>query len=268
MKRIMLIGAAVFAIQPAFSADDPSDKRFSVAVGAFWPDVNTTVRLDGNGGRIGTELDFESDLGLDDRDTLFTGELAYRIGKRHHVDLLYFRLARDGEKTLDIDVSWGDREFFRQETIDSFFDTDIIRLSYGYAFIDNDRHRLMGQIGVHYTQVSAGLKRENVAEVRVEGKTDVPLPVIGLNYDYEFSDKVSLNLRAQIFRLEFDEYDGSLDNLSAALHYAFSPRWSAFVAYNYYKIDLDAEADRWNGSFEFGYHGPWLGVTAGFGSSP
>jgi hypothetical protein len=266
MKTFLLCAALLLQSVTALAEEDAQSNRFFLMVGGFWPDVNTTVRADGNGGRIGTSLDFESDLGLADRDALFMAGAGMRLGERHYIDLLYFKLARDADHTIDRTIEFGDRVFEAQATVSASFETEVIRLSYGYAFISNDKHLLLGQIGAHYTRVTAGLSLRGDRSVSGEADSDVPLPVLGLVYDYSITPKVRLELRAQIFRLEFEGIDGALDNLTASVSYAFTPRISAMVGYNYYSMDVDAQADRWNGSFDFDYHGPWLGVMVGFGS--
>lgn len=265
MKTLLLLVALLLSAVARAEGEMESNKYF-LMVGGFWPDVDTTVRIDGNGGRIGTTLDFESDLGLDDRDALFTAGAGLRIGEKHYLDLLYFKLARDSTHTIDVDITIRDQEFERQATLDTFFDTEVFRFSYGYAFISNDKHLLLGQVGAHYTRVSAGVRLSSDREVDADADSDVPLPVIGLAYNYHITPKLGLSLRAQLFRLEFEGIDGSLDNLSATVGYSFTPRVGAFLGYNYYSMDVDADADHWNGSFDFNYMGPWLGVAVGFGS--
>jgi hypothetical protein len=268
MNQAIAVCAALLIWGGAAAADDPLSSRVAVTLGGFWPDVDTTVQVHGDGGRIGTRLDFEGDLGLDDRDALPTVSIAWRIGRRHYLDVLYFELTRDGSHTIDRTISFENRTFEITSTLDSFFDTELVRLSYGYAFIDSERHLLLGQLGVHYTRVTAGLERRALADVRVEADTDVPLPVIGLVYDFRFTDRLRLDLRGQIFRLEFEGIDGALNNFSATLDYAFTPRWALFAGYNYYSIDVDADADDWNGAFDFTYRGPWAGLRIGFGNRP
>ena len=111
MKAPLLATALLLPALAAADGESQSNKYF-VMVGGFWPDVDTSVRIDGNGGRIGTQLDFESDLGLDDRDALFMAGAGMRIGERHYLDLLYFDLSRDSsheiERTIEVgDVSGG-----------------------------------------------------------------------------------------------------------------------------------------------------------------
>jgi hypothetical protein len=46
-----------------------TDANFAFRIGGFFPQVDTKARADGNGGLLGTTIDFESDLGLDDSKT-------------------------------------------------------------------------------------------------------------------------------------------------------------------------------------------------------
>jgi hypothetical protein len=267
MNRILLTTLLLGFTCAAWSADDPSRSRFSLMAGGFWPDVNTTARADGNGGRIGTKIDFESELGLADRKALFTGGLSFHAWDRHYFDFLYFDLSRSGTKPITIDINWKDQTYTRSTSIDTIFDTKVLRFSYGYAFIHDDHQRLMGQFGIHYTKVTAGLGGGPNAQ-RVEADTNVPLPVIGLAYDYSFTPKWSLSARGQIFRLNYEGIDGSLDNASLNVQYSFNQRFALFGGYNYYSIDVSTRKDHWNGAFEFDYYGPWLGIVAGFGEAP
>ncbi len=260
-----LLAAALLLPTLAFAEGEYQSNRFFVMLGGFWPDIDTSVRIDGNGGRIGTQLDFESDLGLSDRDTLFTAGAGMRIGERHYIDILYFDLSRSSAHEIERTIDVGDQTFTAQATLNTYFNTEVFRLSYGYAFVSSEKHLLLGQIGAHYTRVGAGLRLSNDRAVSAEADSDIPLPVLGLVYNYHITPKFSLNLRGQIFRLEFDDIDGALDNLSASLSYGFTEHFSVFGGFNYYSMDIDTEQDHWNGSFDFGYQGPWLGLTYGFG---
>lgn len=260
-----LLAAALLLPAAALAEGESQSNKYFVMVGGFWPDIDTSVRIDGNGGRIGTQLDFESDLGLDDRDALFTAGAGMRIGKRHYLDLLYFDLSRSSGHEIERTINVGDQTFTAQATLNTYFDTEVVRFSYGYAFVSNDKHLLLGQFGAHYTRVGAGLSLSNDRSVSAEADSDIPLPVFGVVYNYNITPSLSLNLRGQIFRLEIEGIDGSLDNLSASLSYAFTPHFSLLGGYNYYAIDVDADTDHWNGSFDFGYRGPWLGLSYGFG---
>lgn len=266
MRSCVLLVGLLLSSAALAQSEDPFHYRFSFNAAGFWPDVDTTVKANGNGGRVGTSIDFESDLGLRERDTLYAGGMTWNIARRHSLDLLYFELGRNGSRTIGRDIDFRDQTYPVSATVHSLFETDVLRLSYGYAFIADDRQRLLGQFGVHYTKVTAGLDREG-GSIRAEADSDVPLPVLGIAYERRLSDHFSFDVRAQIFRLEFEGIDGSLDN--AALNFYWNParHFSIYAGYNYYNIDVDSRQDQWNGSFDFSYAGPWAGVLVGFGST-
>jgi hypothetical protein len=266
MRTCVLLSCLLLSGAALAQSEDPFDHRFSVTAAGFWPNLDTTIKADGNGGRIGTSVDMETDLGLKDRDTLFAGSATWNIARRHSLDLLYFQLGRNGTRNIDRDIEFRDQTFPVSAAVHSLFETDVLRLSYGYAFIADDRQRLLGQFGIHYTKVTAGLDREG-GSIRAEADSDVPLPVLGIAYERRLGEHFGFDVRAQIFRLEFEDIDGALDNASLNFYWAPAQHFSMFVGYNYYNMDVDAKLDHWHGSFEFGYEGPWAGVLVGFGSS-
>lgn len=266
-RTCLLFGSLVTAGAACAQANDPFDHRFSISAAGYWPNVSTTIRANGTGERalIGTSIDLESDLGLKDRDTLFTAGMIWNLARRHSLDLLYFDLARDGSKNIAHNINFRDQTFAVQTAIHSRFDTEVVRLSYGYAFIADERQRLTGQLGVHYTKVKAELDVE-AASIRTEADSDVPLPVIGIGYQRRLGNRFLFDAAGQLFRLKFDDLEGSLDNAYANLYWGPARHFSMFVGYNYYRMDVDARKEHWNGSFKFGYKGPWAGVLVGFGS--
>jgi hypothetical protein len=267
MRICVLLACLVLGGFARAQSYDPFDPRLSISAAAYWPGVDTTARANGTGSRglLGTSIDLENDLGLKDHDILFAGGLTWNIARRHSLDLLYFELARDGSRTIGRNINFRDQTFAFQTDVHSHFETEVVRLSYGYAFIADDRQRLTGQFGVHYTKVKAGLDVA-AGSVRAEADSDVPLPVIGIGYERRLGDRFLFDASGQIFRLNFDDLDGSLDNVFANFYWAPARQLSVFVGYNYYRINVDVRKEHWNGSFNFRYKGPWAGVLVGFGS--
>ncbi len=245
---------------------NPFNHRFSISAAGYWPEISTTVRANGAGGLIGTSVNLETDLGLDDRDTLFAGGLSWNIAHRHSLDLLYFELGRRGTKGISHEINFQGHTFALQTSIQSLFETNVLRLSYGYAFLADDRQRLLAQIGVHYTKVKARLETD-LGPFQTEATSDVPLPVIGIAYERRLGEHFAFDVTGQLFRLEFDDLSGSLDNAALNFYWAPARRFSIYVGYNYYSINVDARKQHWNGSFDFAYQGPWAGVVLGFGST-
>jgi len=267
MRSCVLLGCLVLASTAYAQPDDPFDHRFSISAAAYWPEIDTTVKANGTGNfaLIGTLVDLETDLGLKDRDTLFTGGMTWNFARRHSLDLLYFELGRSATKTIDQSINFDGQTYPFQTSIHSLFQTDVLRLSYYYALLADDRQRLTGQIGVHYTKVKAGLDAVT-GSIRAEADSDVPLPVIGLGYQRRLGNRFLFDANVQVFRLEFDDLTGSLTNAYANFLWGPTQHFSIFIGYDYYAMNVDARKEHWNGSFDFSYKGPWAGVVVGFGS--
>lgn len=236
-------------------------RAFAVTASGFWANIDSAIRAGGSGGHLGTRLDLEQDLGLDDNDFRFIGGIGYRLNRRHGFDLSYFDLKRNAERTISRDFEFLDRVFSREASIGSSLNTEVWRLSYSYAFLDNARHRATAQVGIHYTTISARIAGRTTAQGEASEKvsTDTPLPVLGLGYAYRFSPRWMVELRGQIFRLRVEDTDGRIDNFSAAVAVKAIPTLSVFAGYTYYLMDVDLDKRRWHGEAKLDYRGPWVG---------
>lgn len=265
MRNCVLLGCLLLSGAALAQTDNPFDHRFSISAAGYWPNIDTTIRANGNNGLVGTKLNLESDLGLSDRETLFAGGMVWNITRRQSLDLLYFELGRRATREIAQDINFDGQTYPFQTSISSLFETNVLRLSYGYAFIADDHQRLLAQIGVHYTRVKAGLD-STTGSIRAEADSNVPLPVLGLAYHRRLGEHFGFDVTGQLFRLEIDDISGSLNNAAANVYWAPWQHCSFFVGYNYYEMNVDAKKEHWNGSFDFGYKGPWAGIVVGFGS--
>ena len=140
---ILAFGAAHVALcvpDAAFSderpawRDDPLGSRFALGAGLFAPRLDTQVRRDSSDGIIGTVIDFESTLGMDDSDRSALMLGYYRFAKKHRIGFQHFRLDRNGDSGGDDDgdgivsvtispesneVEVGERARFRAQAYDA-----------------------------------------------------------------------------------------------------------------------------------------------------
>lgn len=110
--------------------DDPLGNRFALGAGLFAPRLDTNVRRDSSTGLIGTAIDFESTLGMDDKDRLPLVLGYYRFAKKHRLGFQYFRLDRNGDSVSDAPIRFGDALIPANFPISSFFNVDVYALSY------------------------------------------------------------------------------------------------------------------------------------------
>lgn len=261
----VVIGTALatpVAAQEFDEASSPLFERFKFSGFGFLPETSTTIRFDQVDGDLGTELDFEDDLGLDDREFLPAGVVSWRLGRQTRLEGSFFTLSREATREIDVEIDFGDETFERDVEVGTFFDTDILRASFFYSFLHDPQAELAVGLGLHLLWVDLGLEAGDI-ERSVETDVTAPLPVLSVHGAYAFSPKFLLNGTGQLFALEIDRYDGELINLYGGFEYFFSPVVGATLGYDFYSIDLDVTGEReeFEGKIDFTYHGPRIGLV-------
>ena len=114
---IAAYAALMLGVFPAYAKDKPEwrswpmGERVGVRVGAFFANLETTVRIDATNGVFGTAISLEQDLGLDDTKTTLAAEAHWRFLKRSRLDFTYFQLDRSGASSTSVNIRVGDNVF-------------------------------------------------------------------------------------------------------------------------------------------------------------
>jgi len=250
--------------------DDPLGNRFALGVGLFAPRLDTQVRRDSSSGIIGTLIDFELTLGMDDTDLLPLVLGYYRIAKRHRLTFQYFRLDRNGDAVSGTPIRFGDVLIPANLPLSSFFNVDVYSLGYSYSFIHDGRMELAFNVGLQLQDVETGIGG-NIGPISVVEEADVvaPLPTFGGSFDYAISDKWIFTSMIGLFAVEIDLGDDS-DFAGEILQINTGVAWKAFenvgfaLQYNYFNVDVDVNDPDWVGILKYEYHGPVLAVAVYF----
>jgi hypothetical protein len=243
-------------------AEEAERPTFVVRGGAYFASADTQVRLDATDGSVGTDIDFEDDLDLDDDETLLLLGFDWRFAQRHRLELEYFELNRGGFQTLQGTIDFGDETFPFETEVASFFNTDILRAGYTYSIIMDETKELALGIGFHITDLAMGIRDEEDSSEFSD--VTAPLPVIGVEGAWGFAPKWSIYGRLQVFRLEVGGYEGSIDHLAVRLeHQTF--RYIGFgLGYDFFELDVDIDDSEWRGFANYQFQGPTLYVRASF----
>jgi hypothetical protein len=241
--------------------------EFDLSAGFYMITSDTKIRLDGAQGNIGTSIDLENDLNLDEDKSTFYLSLRWRMSGRHFLELEYFDFARSGLETLTAEIEIGDEVFEVGSIVTSFFDTTVTRVSYAYLLSDSERFRLALSAGLHVTKFATGIADLEATfgdDPLVIAEVTAPLPVIGLSAAWRFSEKWTMSGRAQIFRLEVSDFKGKLDHASVKLKYDAFKHVGFGIGYDYFGVGLDVDRQKWNGSVLFRFRGPMAFVSGHF----
>ena len=264
--------AAIAALAGALALPAPvlaqmTDSNFMFRIGGFFPKVDTHARADGNNGLIGTNIDFESDLGLDDSKTLPIIDLEWRIGHNHRLTLGYLDLSRDATNTLHASITWQGQVYPIATQVRSEFDSKILQFSYLWSFYHTPDTELSAGLGIHNANLKATISavgNNTGLSTSREASGNAPLPVISFRAAQKFSPQIGAELRYQWFGIKYGDYDGSLNVFNAAVSYYPWRNWGLEVGYNFSKYDLKVSRDSWHGEANYKFDGPVIAFVGSF----
>ena len=225
---ITLLTTGVLSVTGAESETSASDgprylpwEKGSLKLGGFVTAFNSEVGFGVDAGTV--TLNAEELFGLDTSLTVFRAEAMYRPGKsrRHQLDLTYASFHREGSATLDNELEIGDVTYPVGARVESEFNFDIIRGSYSYALLQDERMRIALGLGVYAVPLKYGLKITTTSgRSAVEGAdTTLPLPSLALRGDFQLIPRLFLYTGIDVMYLEIGDFKGSLLDVNAGLEY-------------------------------------------------
>jgi hypothetical protein len=245
----------------------PLGNRFSLGVGLFGPTLDTKVRLDSSNGVVGTAIDFESTLGMDENDRLPLVTGYYRFAKRHRMTFEYFRLDRTGLAVSDAPIRFGDVIFPANLPLSSYFNVDVYSFSYSYSIIHDRQKELAFSFGLQFQDIETGIAGSiGPGLLSEEADAVAPLPTFGGSFDYAISEKWIFTSMIGVFGIEIDLGDDS-DFSGEIVHVNAGILWKAFenvgfaFQYNYFNVDVGINDPDWVGALKYQYRGPVLAVS-------
>ncbi|GAA3782572.1 hypothetical protein [Flavobacterium ginsengiterrae] len=244
-------------------------RRFKATAGMFFPVNNTEVEVNGTNGNIGTDIDFERDLGFQNNTVSFFGTFEWRASRRSRFNLEYFYLKRDSRKVLQKEIEFKDHVYPVNAEIAAFMDNQMIRFAYGYAIVSKPKYELGLLIGAHIMLADVGISLAgNTAQVGYRDNVNftAPLPDIGIWGEFVLGKKVGLYANVNYFALKIDDIDGRIISYNLSVLYNVYKDFSLTAGYTGLNFRLDVTRPKIDGFFKWGYNGPTIAATYSFGN--
>lgn len=255
------------AAAPAETETIPShpllNDRFIIEFGGFYSRSSTQAGLSGPGGGVGVVVDFESTLGLEERNITGIGGFVWRMSDRWRLDIEYFKLNRNATTTLATQVEWGDQTFFAGTTVDATYNFYDARVSAGYSFFKTRDKELGIGVGLHVAGIKTSVQvtGSGVAEA---GDVLAPLPVLNLYGSFALTDQWAVRLRMDWLSLAYGDYTGDVRN--TAIDVLYQPFRHVGFGLGVRNLVLDLKIDKpdWVGRARTVYAGPAAFMTVSF----
>ncbi len=235
--------------------------KFWFGFGAFLSSSTTEARLDSDLG-IGTILDLEDVMGLDETTLSPQGLFRWRMSERWRLELEFFQVDRSNTKQTTQDIDWGDVTFPSGSQLKAEFNVSVTRISAGYSFFKTEDKEVGVALGFHLTDLDASLSTSGGSDEA--SAVLAPLPVLSAYGQVALTDHWALEGRLDAFRLEYDPYKGRIFSMGVdALyqpwdHFGFGFGWRSL------HFDLSAEGSDWTGEIGSSFQGPIAFVTVSF----
>ena len=246
-------------------------EKFKVSAGFFLPINNTSIQVGINGSAQGTKIDFESDLGFNTSIGTFLANVQWRISPRSRVNFAYYKIDRGSTHTIDKDIIFKEDTFHANASVNSFFNTSIYQVSYGYAILSKPKYEAGLMIGAHLIGGKTGIAL-NGASTGTSKNDDfgftAPLPDLGIWGGYAISSRLAVNVEGDYLSLTVGNYTGSILAYNIAFTYKVVDHLELMLGYTGLNCKVDVVKANANGHLKWGYNGPALAATYSFGKRP
>jgi hypothetical protein len=254
--------AALFSSSAVFAEDVKQAEyafpdKFMFRAGAYFVDSsNTQFSVNSTGPLgIGSSIDYQKDLGGDQRDTIPRIDAYYRFNEYHRIDFTAFSLSRLGRRELTEQITIGDEVFTINEVLNSDIEYTLYKLAYGYSFYHSQKVELGFIAGLHVTTYDLKFSDDNGGKSESAGVT-APLPVFGLRMNYAINPKWSALFMVEAFAIDYeDTFSGRLTNFELSTEYRLFEHFALGVGVASLGMDVEVRDDDWRGSVSDRYAG-------------
>lgn len=247
---------------PALPEHPMMTDRFFLGAGVVWAKSNVTANL--NTGRIGlgTFVDFENDIGLNENNLIGQFAFRMRLSSRWVLEAEYFSLNRDGERQLERTIDWGDLSIPVNAAVRGTSSLDDLRVSVGYSFFRRKDKEIGVGIGAHVMSFDASLSTQNFGSQKAS--QSAPLPVLTMYAQIALTDRWLFRTRVDRLGLDTGEVDGSV--FSSATDFVYQPwrHFGAGIGYRDINIQISSTGDSFRGKAQVRHSGPYLFLTTTF----
>ncbi len=201
----------------------------------------------------------EDDLGLQSSTTIARLDGHWWLSRRNRLDFSVFNFSRDGTRTINETIDFGDRTFAINTVVNSTAASlDIAKAAYTFAPVIKERGFVGLTAGLYVAQTMLSLSEATLGTAQTEDLT-APLPVIGVRGQYAITDRIKLRGALEVFGIDTGDVSGHLNDFNIAADYGFGKRFAVGLAYNDVAMNIDASegGSGFSGALDWGYSG-WL----------
>jgi hypothetical protein len=245
---------------------DSINPRYYVWAGLYYPNMNSTLRVDTKLG-LGTEIGLEDDLNLSEDLGVFRLDGMIRLTENSQLSLVYTSIHRDRGLVLEKDIKFADMIFEANLAVDYNFDVDFIGATYRYNFFNEKNWNAGLSGGARGVIVNTSINgRLNDINKRREASYTAPAILLGVHGSAYLTPRLLARYSLEFFYLKIDDIKINIVESNASVHYFIFKNVGLGIAYstnNYRLQNLPLWGDS-EGKVNFEFGGLNLYLTSRF----
>jgi hypothetical protein len=259
--RLTSIVVAMFALAPPLHAQVPEPlDRINLALGVFHPTVDT--RLSANGSDLaGSDVDFQSDLGLDKHRTLPNIRLEFLAFDSQGFSIGGYEYSRHSSTTLARDIRFGGIDYSVDAAVQGELRLRVVHAAWHWWFAPDPQDAVgVGIGGAWYDLVGSIDGSVSVnggsAASRASAEGSAVAPMLTLGWRHSFSSQLRCYADVSGVRKPSGSLTGTLLNGTVGLEYYPWDNLGVALEYSANNLDLKADKESWEGRARIHFYGP------------
>lgn len=248
-----------------------NSKHLAVGVGIGLVKFNTSLKVSPTQSDRSFYLDIEGDLDLPDISTVNIFYAAYRFNENHSILINYFGVQRS-TSALSVDETFGDIITLKAN-IDIHDKSKFYNLTYGYTLLRNNYGTIvlvagLNTINLNYSIELDGEMTNDGVPVSKENlfKADIyaPLPLIGLNYKFNYTKKFGISTKVSIVGGQFQNIKAGILQTNINTFYNLTEHIGLRLGLTYFDAGISIDDSDAVYKVDYGYKGLAAGVHFSF----
>jgi hypothetical protein len=238
--------------------------RVYFSAGAYFPTVNTKLRLDGD--VLGTEISLEDDLKLLEEMEVFKFDGLLRVGQRSQFQVSFTSLLRSQSFVVDETITVNDTTLDVGAAVNLSFDTYYSALTWRYSVFNKKNWNAGFSVGLRYVYFSTKFDAlANDRSIEVNEGIGAPAMLVGLHGGAYLTPRLLGRYSFEWIGLTVADISINIVETDVSLEYFIGKNWGAGVAYstNAYTV-RDIPFSDFEGRVIFAFGGANLFLTARF----
>ncbi len=257
----------------AWAADEPvlPENRFSLGVNIALVRFDSNFKLTDKGTGRDAYIDAEGSLGMSEKEILPVVFARYRFSKKHALAISAFGVSRKSEIQAN-NLGLGNYMISGEATLSD--DTSFYHLNYVYTFMQDNRSRVFGTIGVYGLDLDYSLNL--MGEIYYQGvllesksktiKASVfaPLPMVGLDAVFALSSRWSLSTRVTLVGGSYQDISALVLDSAIRSKYSLGKHLALIVGIKYFNADITIDNSDTKTEVSYGFDGLTAGLAVSF----